>query len=336
MSVVKEFQLYKEGQRMIGIDKSILKNWQLESIELKKLLSKKNVIVQTTGYTTTVLDYETSNLVDIAYIKIKDKYMFNVLQFGVKYVGEKRIIYGFLDMHINGAEGKTNNLKPLLLSEYHKLVTSIEKYLIEEYGVHIDFENAKFEMLELNRTIELDRDFKEYKHLFTLMFLLAPKTYKSKHIYLDNKDNEIRGFVVNNKSVMFKLYNKTDQLLSLYKITTDKQYLRIEYVLQNSKKIESVFKGCSLFDLSDEKIKSYLIETIKKDLIKNLENHIKSSKKKLIEIAKEEKERDSRKWTRAFVLRSMCEKNNSVPILICTVQLKEIIKKRLRAIMLEL
>lgn len=312
---------------MFGIDKSIIKNWNLKSIELKKLLKKSNVIVQTQGYTTSVLEHETRELVDIAYIKIKDKHKFNMLQFGVKMAQGKFIIYGFLEIHINSFENKLNNLKPLSISQYHKLIKDIEAYLVSEYGIYIDFTNSKFEMIELNKTIVLEHNFNEYKHILNMMSLLVPKTYKNKEVKMDNRNN-VKSIVVSNNSVKCKIYNKTEQLLSVYKISVDKKYMRIEYTLQGYKKVKSVFRNCSIFELSDEDIKLYLIERINKEFINPLEKYLKKSNKNLTKIAQEEKKKDSRKWTRAFVLRAMLEKNEDlIPILFCNEQLKLILKK---------
>lgn len=312
---------------MFGIDKAIIKGWELESIQFEKLLSKTNVKIQTEGYTTVVIEYEDTTPVNVGYIKINDGNMFNTFQFGVKYTKGKRTIYGFIDMHISAYKGKTNNLKPLLLYQYHELITEVGEYLKDEYGIFINFMPSQFEMIELNKTIELDREFNEYKNILNLICLLAPKTYKDKDIKLDNRNN-IKEIIISNNSVKCKIYDKTKQLLSVYKIIVDQKYMRIEYTLQGSKKIKSVFKGCGICELSDEAIKVYLIERIKKELINPLEKYIKISNKNLIKIAKEEKIKDSRRWTRAFVLRAMSEKTqDSIPVLVCIEQLKSIIKK---------
>lgn len=316
---------------MFGIDKSIIKNWNLKSIELKKILNRSNVIIQTQGYTTSILEHETRELIDIAYIKIKDEHKFNMLQFGVKVIKGRFIIYGFLEIHINSYENKFNNLEPLSINQYHKLIKDIEDYLGSEYGMHIDFTSSKFEMVELNKTIQLEMDFNEYKHILNMMSLLAPKTYRYKEIKMDNRNN-IKSIVIFNDSVKCKIYNKTEQLLSVYKIELDKKYMRIEYILKGSKKIKSVFRDSSIFELTDEDIKFYLIERIDKELISPLEKYLKKSNKYLSKIVKEEKQKDSKKWTRAFVLRAISEKNEySIPILFCNEQLKMILKKETKS-----
>lgn len=315
---------------MFGIDKTVIKNWELKGIYLDKLLKNNNVIIQTQGYTTTVLEKKTKEYVDIAYIKVKDTHKFNVLQFGVKLSRGRIITYGFIDIHINSLENKINNLKPLSIKEYHKLIDSIREYLISEYGIYIDFKSAKFDKIELNKTIKLDRDFQEYKHMLSIISLLAPKTYKDKSIRLD-KMNNIKQISVSNKSVEFKIYDKTKQLIELYGIRVDNQYLRIEYTLKTSKKVESVFKSSYIVDLADNKINNYLNDRIEKELINPIENHIKKGQIYLNRIAKEEKQRNPKKWVRSFVLRSINEEHNNVPILVCLEQLRAIIKKETKS-----
>ena len=315
---------------MFGIDKTVIKSWELKSIELKKLLNKNNVIIQTKGYTTNVIEYKTNEPIKIAYIKIKDKYKFNVLQFGVKVIKGRFITYSFLEIHINSFKDKINNLEPLSLNEYYRLIDRIGDYLAKEYGIHIDFTNSKFEMIELNKTIELDRDFNEYEHILNMISLLVPKTYKDKFINID-KFNNMRQITVSNKSVDVKIYNKTKQLLELYKIKINKQYLRIEYTLKTSKKVEDVFKSSGIFKLSDDEIKHYLKDRIEKELVNPLEKHIRKGQSRLKRIAKEEKQRDSRRWVRVFVLRAINEEKENIPLLFCLDQIKIIIKKETKS-----
>ena len=139
---------------MFGIDKTVLRNWEIESINFDKLRSNgTKIIIQTEGYTTPIVNSNTGEVEEIAYLKIKDGFMFNVLQFGVKVTGGKQIIYSFLDLHINGEEGGGHNVKPLIVEEYHALIREIEKYLSSEYGININLKTAKFEKVELNKTI---------------------------------------------------------------------------------------------------------------------------------------------------------------------------------------
>lgn len=315
---------------MFGIDKTVLRNWDIESIDFDKL--RKNgtkIIIQTEGYTTPVINSKTGEVEQIAYLKIKDGFMFNVLQFGVKVTGGKQIIYGFLDLHINGEEGAGHNVKPLKTEEYHRLIREIEKYLSSEYGVNINLKTAKFEKVELNKTIKLDKSFQEYRHILNLICLLAPKTYKKKDIIRDNQNN-VKGIKLWNKSLNCKIYDKTKQVKAVYKIEIEEDFMRIEYTLETPKKVDSVFVGSNIFELSDEEIEKYLKDSIEKDLIKPLEKHIKQGDKELKKIAKLEKEKDSKKWTRFFLLKAVSMNNeNDVPIVVSKEQIESVLEKNI-------
>lgn len=315
---------------MFGIDKTVLRNWDIESIDFDKLRSKRsNTIIQTEGYVTPVVDYKTGEVEQIAYIKITDGFMFNVLQFGVKVISGRQFTYGFLDLHINEDKGGGNNVKPLKTKEYQELIEKIEKYLITEYGVNINVKSAKFEKVELNKTIKLDRGFQEYRHILNLMCLLAPKTYKKKDFIMDNYNN-IKGIELWNKSLSCKIYDKTKQVKAVYKIELEEDYMRIEYTLETPKKVDDVFGGDSIFNLKDEEIEKYLKDSIEKDLIKPIEKHIKQGDKELKKIAKLEKEKDSKKWTRFFLLKAVNANNeNGVPIVVSREQIESVLEKNI-------
>lgn len=314
---------------MFGIDKTVLRNWEIESIDFDKLRSNgTKIIIQTEGYATPIVNCKTGEVEQIAYLKITDAFMFNTLQFGVKLTGGKQIVYGFLDLHIDEERGGGNNVKPLKAEEYHELIEKIERYIISEYGVNINLKSAKFEKLELNKTIKLDKSFQEYRHILNLMCLLAPKTYKSRDFKRDNQ-NKVTGILLSNKSLSCKVYDKTKQVKAVYKIELEGEYMRIEYTLETSKKVDSVLKG-NIYELTDEEIEKYLKDSIEKDLIKPLEKHIKKGNKELNKVAKLEKEKDSKKWTRFFLLKAVSMNNeDDVPVVFSKEQIESILEKNI-------
>lgn len=315
---------------MFGIDKTVLRNWDIESIDFDKLrTSRSKIIIQTEGYTIPVFNCKTGKLEELAYLKITDGFMFNTLQFGVKITGGKQIIYTFLDLHINEDKGGGNNVKPLKIKEYHELISKIEKYLYTEYGLNVNLKKSKFETVELNKTIRLDRNFQEYRHILELMCMLAPKTYKNKKPKYDNY-KKITGIEIGNKSVNCKVYNKTEQMKAVYKIEVEGDYMRIEYTLETSKKAEEVFDEKDISALTDEEIEGYLKKNIEKDLIKPIEKHIKIGDRQLKKIAKEEMSKDAKKWTRFFTLRALgLETEDGVKLVTSREQIEKILEKNI-------
>lgn len=314
-------------ERKFGLDKTKLYNIDLIGIDFSKLNKKlgENVVIQTIGETMSVIDLGTNKYKDLAYLKVVDEEMFNCLVIGVKKARGKAIKYVNLDVHINSLRG--NNLEPLGMEEYYKLLADVKEYISENYGIELDFGQAKFKETEINLTFMVDRTFQEYEHILILMALLAPKKYKSKIINLDNK-NDVTTIILNNKSSDYKIYDKTKQMQVVYKIEITENYIRIEYTIKATTKIERDFNSANIHQLTDKQIREYMQKRIFEDLIKPLEKHIEQGNKVLRKMAKEEREKDIKKWTRLFLLKAVGEKtNDKVPLVFDIEQVKLILKE---------
>lgn len=309
-----------------GIDKTKIKGFTVELIDIEKLTSNDNVIFQEKLPGIAVEDIQ-GEMRSINYLKIKDGHIFNTLAIGSKLNKGVPNSYSHIDIHIS--ELTDNNLKPLKVSEYINLLERLKGYLQSRYGLYINLEKAKFEELEINVTAKMDKEFIEYEYLLEQMVYLVPKVYEiSPYI---GKDRTLKQYEFFNGSTEAKVYDKTRQLQEKFKISLDKQYMRIEYTLHKPKKIQSCLGTEYIYQMTDQAITDYLKKQINKDLIKPIEKHIKEGDKQILQMAIEEKELDSRKWAKSFVNKAIAERldkrTGKLPLVIDQEQLKKAIKK---------
>lgn len=307
-----------------GIDKTKIKGFEIELIDIDKLKSN-NVILKEDKIGILVTDINRKER-SISYLKITDGHIFNSLTVGVRINKGIPNPYGFIEIHIS--EINDNNLKPLSICEYHNLLDRLKLYLEDRYGIYMSFSNARFEDIEVNVTAKMDNQFIEYEYLLDTMAYLVPKSYELRP-YIGT-DRTIKQYEFFNKSVKAKIYDKTRQLGEKFKISLEDQYMRIEYKLCKPKKISDSLKTEYIYKIKDEDIKIWLQKQIHKDLIKPIEKHIQQSNKVLMKMAKEEKVKDVKKWTRNFISEAIATKldkrNGKLSLVIDIDQIIETIK----------
>lgn len=317
---------------MFGIDFTSVGSIKYKYIEdIDYLLEHQDVSVYTkNGEISTLKDLKGKELnYSTIVIEPKNK-RFKKLTIGSKLDKKLKKDYIILDLSI--AEGGESNLIPLTLLEYRLRLEGIKDYILEEYKILLNLKECAFRSLEINNTIMLDGVFKEYKGIINVMADLAPKRYEQGHYKNGNK--LINGIVLFNKSQEWKMYDKTQQLADVYKIKVDGNFLRIEIALLTPKKIKDVFGTTAIYEITEEQLKDYFIKMVEKDLFKAFDKYIKYSNKELLRIAKEEQEKDIKKWVRGFFLRSFKlkykpdeESEADIDLLLDTQQCLDIIKK---------
>lgn len=284
----------------IGLDKTKVKAFTVTLIDFEKFKRNKSVIYKEDVFGIGIQS-TMGEILNFDYLKITDGFMFNTLTLGVK--KNKGVInpYSFIEIHIS--HGDERNLKPITIEEYHVLLKQIRDYIEAEYGVSIDFSEAKFEQVEVNITSPMELKFESYEYLLSQMIMLLPRRY-AYSLYV-GKDRVTKQFDFYNKSIQGKIYDKTKQLKEVHNINIDKQYMRIEYTLNKPSKIKSCLKNEFIYGIKDEDIEEWITNQIKKDLVNPIQQHIKKVNNTLLKVAEEEKSMDIRKWTRNFINRAM-------------------------------
>lgn len=310
---------------LIGLDKQTIKP-TVVGIDLQKLKSSYNVVVDTTGATVPIYDYKEDKEQFISHINITDGTMFNRLTIGT-YKADLGIgLFCYLDISKMGADDC--NLVPYTVEGFKVYTDKCIQYIEDRYGVRLHNNSYKGELMEMNITIELTEKFNNYSHLLELMAKLTPskKRYKAELYY--DKENECTGIKLKNKSMTKKVYDKRKQMETEkeVKIILDKEYMRIEDTLLHQDKIKNVFNTYNISEITDTAVMEYMQKSINEDLIKPLEKHIAEGNKKLLKIAKAENKNNNKKWIQSFIISALTETIKGVPILVDKQQILDTIK----------
>lgn len=313
----------------IGIDKTVIKNFTVTKVDYEKLLSKinENKVVCMRGIKKKFNYFEEEREDNFNTIIINDDVVFNTLKIDVKKIGENAFIkYGYLDWSIR--ELDSHNLIPLNTKAYQRQLKKLFEYIEERYGLCMNTDDVKFDKIELNATITLEREFENYIRAIDILCTLAPKTYRD---YLTNKtkkDNSIDYFLLRNKSMECKFYNKSKQIEEVYGVETDLKTLRIEYTLIGDRKINDVFGTDEIKNISNDDIKKFVKEQFKKDFINRYNKHKENSIKKISKMAKE-MQKESKQWVKELIIKVLdTEISTKVPVLIDVEHLKVVLKER--------
>lgn len=310
---------------LIGLDKQTIKP-TVVGIDLQKLKSSYNVVVDTTGATVPIYDYKEDREQFISHINITDGTMFNRLTIGTYKADLGVGLFCYLDISKMGADDC--NLVPYTVEGFKVYTDKCIQYIEDRYGVRLHNNSYKGELMEMNITIELTEKFNNYSHLLELMAKLTPskKRYKAELYY--DKENECTGIKLKNKSMTKKVYDKRKQMETEkeVKIVLDKEYMRIEDTLLHQDKIKNVFNTYNISEITDTAVMEYMQKSINEDLIKPLEKHIAEGNKKLLKIAKAENKNNNKKWIQSFIISALTETIKGVPILVDKQQILDTIK----------
>lgn len=284
---------------MIGIDKTTINNIKIVSVDFDKLMTNNNVTVSRDGITASLPTNIPGQYKEVHEIRIKDGTAFNTFRFAINTTGGKFIPYCLMEIHIRSLCG--DNMNPLNIEAYKRMLQQIRIYVADRYGIRLNFDNIGFKEIEINCTFELDREFKEYEYLLDRIYEVAPKRYKDKAKFHDNIDNSLKEIVFYNQSTELKVYDKKKQLKDVYKIKIDKNLMRIEYTFMRPQKVEDALGTSKVNELTDESIQDYIKKGIEKDIIKPLLKHVEKANKQLLKIAKEYKQKYPKQWAKRFI-----------------------------------
>lgn len=307
--------------RYFGIDFTELRNIKLISIDMDKLILKKqenpsNKIDQL-GITIYVYDTASEGNVEIAYIKVNDSNKFNEFAFGVVLTENKTSIKSYVKLSTSikyyeqDGEVRGNNSKPLGISEYIEFIGQIKDYLEYEYGIVVDMSEAKWEAIELTRQTTLNEEYFRYSPLLQAFYSLAPQRLwgteedkrKKAHGIIPARNKEYGEYVdtmkLGNASIGEIVYNKTKQLKDVYGVEIFVEMMRVELKLKNSNQCDKVFGEKTIYQVTDEELKDYFISRMKSDLIKQYDEFIygvnEEGRKKKISLQKKLERRANNK-----------------------------------------
>lgn len=294
---------------MLGIDKSKLNNLTINYIDIDKFRSNDNVTLATlpplaTGY---LIPTANDDYLNVSYLGITDEALFDKLQVGIK--KNKGAINPYALLEITIADSTNNNLIPYSVSDYYSRLERITQYLEQRYGLYISYQDATFSELELNITQKMNESMTAYYHILSLMLNNAPKRYKTRALYT-SANGSLTGLTASNNSTQLKIYDKTHQLDTCFKIKVNGEYMRIEYTLKNSQRIKRALGTTLLSEITDNQIAQFLHTEIEKDLINPLMAHIDYSDKELRKLYKHIRSTTKRGYIKDFILKALSKPLN--------------------------
>lgn len=171
---------------------------------------------------------------------------FKELRFGFSYMPYGFII--FSPLNILG-----DNFFNLSVGEVQSYLCYLEQYINEEYGLVVSFEIARYKSIEINTTIQLSENYKEYFRQNRIIVLNMPYYKKyGEHGEREKGDDHFRASVdmayTGGKELEFVIYKKgmpTDQVNS---------YMRIEIRIRSAKKLKDLLGTLDVHSVSQNDI----------------------------------------------------------------------------------
>lgn len=158
-----------------------------------------------------------------------------------------------------------NCMTVVTLKERLKLVQQV----LSDYGIVVDFTNARISQMEINKTIPLDLSADKYYRCLTLMRHLMGITLHAKydeHGRCSEKKDYVESFTLmtatNQQGLLVKCYDKSRQLADKFNIIVRNNYLRFEIVFQSTATMMSQLGSELLRDITDEIINDYFHQFI--------------------------------------------------------------------------
>lgn len=313
--IKKEEITIKSLIEKIGLDRMVISNFRIRSLDRKKLICHDNVTYDAGNEHGYLLEDGTC----FSHLKIKDNRLFGSLLAGTHRTCSVKRDYSKMDITIGDTQ--TWNLQNMSVDEYKKHIKTIFSYIYEEYGLLIDDSYTTISTLEINCTFEIDACFSEYHRSLRLLMFLLPDYYK-KIIEVCKKDIsnlslESETFYRGNNSMQIKIYDKKRQLQNTHGYLYGGNIMRIEFVLKTAQKIREVFGSNSLSNLSDTIVNEYYIRQFRKLFGNKYQKWKKDNGKYLRQKILEHKRQNPSHWQRTLLneLRNH-EQTNQIPILL--------------------
>lgn len=313
----------------IGIDKSRLNNIFIKNIDEEKInqhRSENREIVVEYGDTPVVLQSGKC----LRRLKLKDERI-GMLNFQYKKRADGKS-HATCSLQLLATDNG-NNLQNLTVQEYKKRVSEAFWLITQEYGIVLDYSQAKIKSLEVNATFRLQDDFPKYEKAILMMIRNVPQVYRDKrsnslkyHIWREATRNydRLETVLAKNQSVELKIYNKLKQLKDTGAIDNiaENNIMRVEYTFKNASTLKSRFGANNVNALSDEALISMYKWYFNRDIIQPWEKWQKNNKHALCHIASKYMQ-SGMDWKQAFFRECReFESTHGLPVLfdVCDMQ----------------
>lgn len=276
----------REEIEKIGLDKIILSNIIIEDIDIEKLKKQNGITIKyVKNDNQPYITFDPERNQGINHITIDDndyngcEKRFERLVIGYqvkKDIGQ--IQYAHLTLTVSALKG-TNDVS-MSHDEYTSYLPDIQEYLKDIYGIEINYDNVKVKTMEINLNLIMERPISEYSRIIDLLMAhcdmpnadlllwggITPEDRK-KGKSKNNKQISISSSLLKNSSNAFTIYDKGKQLNDTGRDSTDRNILRLEWRLLNSKKITEVFHTTLWDEIHDDMITSAFSDFLNRHII---------------------------------------------------------------------
>lgn len=307
------------------LDRIVLINCEILVVEDVETLAEFDIVKvppkQTDDDETTRKScYTTLDGQEFEYLKIEKEGSIDVLKAGVTNFGKQ-----FCTLELSVNKGSTGNLEGNTLNEYMEQLTDIQNYLIDNYGILIDFSNARLKSVEINRTFKIEHKFCEYSR--PLMLILSQMPYMKKiSVFADVDKGKITHETFsawNKKSNLSKnkefkkviFYNKTEQLETRGFLIGD-NFMRFEIKVFGEKNIRKCLKAKYFINLTQNDIEKWFSEQVDTLIVKPIEKWKKARDKQVKAILKEEVKKGGTWIVNALRRFTAYELENETPLIL--------------------
>lgn len=304
------------------LDKVYVYNFYVVDIKDIKTLQDENLLVVVSGKKEE--EYIKVNGGCFSYIKIQANQYFDSFTYGKTAQG---YIWG--EMQFSVPDDGYHNLNCLTIEQYGQRICDAMNFLVERYGIIIDYSHIKFKSVEINKTIVLDDSFEKYQRPLDLLMYLLPRNLRLVKSECHGKNSmplkatDYKNFTETytgasgKRGLVVKIYDKKKQLSEEFKIQIYYNYLRFEITLKSPEKIRQALGTNEVSYITGEKLSKYFSSFINTNVIIPYQNHCEKRDITLKKILKTHFKSRSRIWIRNVLLEiSDLEISGNVPLIL--------------------
>lgn len=279
------------------IDQIMLANIRILAIKDIRALVKKDIV----EIHISPIKYDMADGQEFSKLNIQGDRFIDKLIAGVTIKGNTKVKYCNLTLSVHDEE--TGNLCCFSVNDYIERIYEIQEYLFDEYGIEVDFCGATIKEIEINRTFRLEGRFMDYHRAIMVIMRNLPKELKSEMCYFSNEEKEIQfgSYYATSKKkrdskryTELKIYDKTKAVAN--KVFLTRSYMRVEISFISTQRIERAIGTKYFFNLTNELINQCYDKYMQRYMIRPYGKWKPKRDKYLLQIMKQERERDIRHW----------------------------------------
>lgn len=324
-----------EFSRTALIDKLVLSNVAIQGIRDPNELNEKGILCNGKSK----MKYYTKNGEEFTSLNIKDDF-FGKLKAGVNY-GTGGLYSSFATSVKNGL---CSNLVCNTMDDYKNQIENAKKYLVEKYGIYVDFENSIVNSIEINRTFQINNGIADYKRPIELIAWNIPGKRRM-NLVQDFKRKIENGFttetfVITSRKIKKNKYEKTkkskqyEELIFYGKseqlekiIFLSEVYMRFEIKITGAAKINKMIGTNKFYKITDQNINDFFHNEVKELIVDPFTIWKEKRDKKLLKLLRSQRSEKHDWIVNTLLILANEELKNGVPFILDVSEIIPLIDK---------